>query len=69
VGHGSAQLVQTLVEHNLVDGLRLMVFPVLVGAGKQLELFTVALSRGNASPGRVDPWRRSLALGLVARQS
>jgi dihydrofolate reductase len=28
--------VQTLVEHDLVDELRLMVFPVVVGAGKRL---------------------------------
>jgi len=33
---GSATLVQTLVEHDLVDELRLMVFPVLLGAGKRL---------------------------------
>ena len=33
---GSAQSVQGLVEHDLVDELRLMVFPVLLGSGKRL---------------------------------
>ena len=36
VVHGSAQLVQTLLEHNLVDELRLMVYPVILGSGKRL---------------------------------
>ena len=33
---GSSQLVQALAEHDLVDEYRLMVFPIIVGAGKKL---------------------------------
>ena len=34
--NGSAQLVGTLLENDLVDELRLMVFPVVLGEGKRL---------------------------------
>jgi len=36
VVHGSAQLAQTLLDLDLVDRLHLMVFPVVLGAGKRM---------------------------------
>ena len=34
--HGSANLIQTLLRHNLVDEYRLWVFPLVIGSGKRL---------------------------------
>jgi dihydrofolate reductase len=34
--HGSGNLIQTLLRHNLVDEFRLWVFPVVIGSGKRL---------------------------------
>jgi len=34
--HGSGNLVQTLMKHDLIDQFQLMVFPILLGSGKRL---------------------------------
>jgi dihydrofolate reductase len=34
--HGSSNLIQTLLEHDLVDELKIMIFPVVLGTGKRL---------------------------------
>jgi dihydrofolate reductase len=34
--HGSANLIQTLLRHNLIDQFRLWVFPLVIGTGKRL---------------------------------
>lgn len=42
---GSIRLVQDLVEHDLVDELHLMTFPVILGAGRRLVERTSDMSR------------------------
>jgi dihydrofolate reductase len=34
--HGSGDLLQTLLKHNLIDTLRIWQFPVVIGTGKRL---------------------------------
>ena len=34
--HGSGNLIQTLLKHDLVDEFRLKIFPITLGAGKRL---------------------------------
>ncbi|WP_406265505.1 dihydrofolate reductase family protein [Nocardia sp. NBC_00881] len=50
--YASSQLVQTLIEHDLVDELRLAIFPLMMGAGNRLFDQT-----GNPQPLRPKPLR------------
>jgi dihydrofolate reductase len=50
--YASSQLVQTLIEHDLVDELRLMIFPLVMGAGNRLFDQT-----SNPKPARPKPLR------------
>ena len=34
--HGSADLIQSLLDHDLVDEFRLLIFPIVLGSGKRL---------------------------------
>lgn len=56
--HGSGNLVQTLLKHDLVDEFRLKIFPVTLGAGKRLFAEGTlpagfSLLKSEASPGGV----------------
>src|SRR2546421_663308 len=50
VVHGSPQLAQTLIEHDLVDALNLLVYPVIVGAGINATLELIRRTGGGEWP-------------------
>jgi dihydrofolate reductase len=64
--HGSSELIQTLLEHDLVDELWLKIFPVTLGTGKRLfgvgtipAAFTLLESKVSPSGVVVASYKRS----------
>ena len=50
---GSSELVQTLIDHDLVDELRLMIDPIVLGGGKRIFRDDGALRRLRLVDGQV----------------
>lgn len=67
--HGSWGLCQTLIQHDLVDEYRLLVFPVVLGTGKRLfgsgavpSTLSLVSSRTTGTGSLVNVYRRAGAL-------
>jgi dihydrofolate reductase len=71
--HGSWQLIQTLLAHDLIDEFRLWVFPVVVGSGKRIfgggtvpTGLTLVKTRATAHGAVMCIYRRSESQGVRA---
>ncbi len=65
--HGSHELVQTLLAHDLIDELRLWTFPVVVGAGKRL--FGDGVRSSEFSLMKTGSTSNGVIMGLYRRQT
>ena len=63
--HGSAELIQTLLAHNLIDEFRLWTFPVVVGGGKRL--FAEGAVPGNIKLMRTGSTGNGVVMGVYRR--
>jgi len=64
--HGSPGLAQTLLQHELIDELHLLTFPVVLGSGKKLfgagtvpTAFELAATEATAAGGVISSYRRT----------
>lgn len=64
--HGSCELIQTLLSHDLVDELRLWIFPVVVGEGKRL--FGDGIVPAKFDLVRTDSTSNGVIMGIYRRQ-
>jgi dihydrofolate reductase len=69
--HGSGQLIQTLLQHDLVDEFHLMIFPLVLGSGKRLfaegtvpAAFTSVDIKSSSSGVTIATYRRAGAVKL-----
>lgn len=65
--HGSADLIQTLLRHDLIDEYRLWTFPVIVGPGK--PLFADAAARRNLTLLRTGSTDNGVVMSIYRRDS
>ncbi|MCY3570039.1 MAG: dihydrofolate reductase family protein [Chloroflexi bacterium] len=63
--HGSADLIRTLLKHELIDEFRLWVFPVVVGGGKRL--FADGVVPGNLRLVRTGSTRNGVVMAFYRR--
>ena len=63
--HGSCELIQALLSHNLVDELRIWTFPVVLGAGKRL--FGIGAVPAEFKLAKTDSTSNGVVMGIYRR--
>ena len=65
--HGSWRLIQTLLEHDLIDEFRLWTFPVTLGDGKRL--FGAGTTPGDLSLVKTGATANGVVMGIYRRRA